>query len=247
MTDKPSFLSRAGHPDIAYLRQTGTGPGVLWLGGYASDMRGTKAAFLADWAARHGRSFCRFDYTGHGDSGGDFEDGSIGEWAQDALAVLDQLTDGPQILVGSSMGAWVACLLAKWRPEKTGAMLLIAPAPDFTSELMWPSWDEVTRQTMMRAGRVEIPSAYDDSVMVYTRKLVEDGEANRVLSQPLDIDVPVRILQGMEDETVPWQHAVRLAEHIGTGNVILTLIKKGDHRLSTPDDLELLAETLEAL
>lgn len=247
MTNETEFLSRPSGPDIAYRRVENEGPGVLWLGGYASDMAGTKAEYLAQWAHKKSRAYLRFDYGGHGESHGSFEDGCISDWAADALAVLDQLTEGPQILVGSSMGGWITALLARARPERLAGLLLIAPAPDFTHELMWPSWDEETQQRLMQDGKVEFPSEYDDTVMVYTRKLYEDGQNNSVLSSPLKVSVPVRILQGMQDDSVPWQHAARLADHIEADDLILTLVKKSDHRMSSEDDLIKMTNILEGL
>ena len=243
----PDYLTRPGRPDIALRRREGNGPGLLWLGGYASDMNGTKAQFLDGWAATEGRAFLRFDYSGHGESGGDFDEGGIGTWAGDALAVLDELTDGPQILVGSSMGAWVACLRAKWRPDRLAGLVLIAPAADFTRELFWQRIDETQRATLMTEGRLVLASPYDDTGQVYTRRLIEEGDHNLILSEPLTVSAPVRILQGMKDDVVPWTHAVRLAEHLDTDDVQVTLVKDGDHRLSTPEDLEQLGDTLTAL
>ena len=244
MTPAPRFLKRDGKPDIAYRKTDGTGTGLVWLGGYASDMLGTKASYLEEVARGLGSPYLRFDYSGHGESGGDFEDGCISVWADDALAALDQLTEGPQILIGSSMGGWITCLLARQRPERLAGIVFIAPAPDFTEELMWPSWDEPARESLMRDGKVEFPSDYDDSVMVYTKKLYEDGKDNLVFSAPLKLDIPVRILQGMKDVSVPWQHAARLAEHIDGQDVQMTMIKEGDHRLSTEADLVMLRETI---
>jgi len=222
-------------------------PGVVWLGGFRSDMLGSKAAALDAWAAETGRAFLRFDYSGHGESDGAFEDGSIGEWADDALAAFDALTAGPQILVGSSMGGWIAALLAKQRPERLAAIVFIAPAPDFTEALMWPALTEAQRETIMAAGRLETPSAYAEEPQVITRKLIEDGRRRLVMTGCVPIRVPVRILQGMKDEDVPWRHAVRFAEQIESDDVVLTLVKNGDHRLSGPADLERLRATLEAL
>ncbi len=244
MTDNLQVLKRSGKPDIAYHRIEGEGAGIIWLGGYASDMAGTKAEYLSTWSRSMGRPYLRFDYSGHGQSGGKFEDGCISEWADDALAVLDQLTQGPQVLVGSSMGGWIACLLARQRPERLAGLVLIAPAPDFTSELMWPSWDKATQDKLMTDGKVEFPSDYDDSVMVYTRKLYEDGRTASVFSEPLVVNVPVRILQGMNDASVPWQHAARLAEHIDADDVVMTVVKGADHRMSSAEDLARLGEVL---
>ncbi|WP_306251697.1 carboxylesterase [Parvularcula sp. IMCC14364] len=247
ITDRTRFLKRPGKPDIAWRKTEGEGTGIIWLGGYASDMAGTKADYLSSWARSMGRPYLRFDYSGHGESGGYFEDGCISDWADDALCVLDQLTEGPQILIGSSMGGWITCLLARQRPERLAGLLFIAPAPDFTDELMWPSWDKATQQRLLSEGKLEFPSEYDESVMIYTRRLYEDGKSASVFAQPLKVNVPVRILQGMNDTSVPWQHAARLAEHIEAGDLQITMIKGADHRMSGPADLARLAQVLESL
>ncbi|MEZ5917668.1 MAG: alpha/beta hydrolase [Parvularculaceae bacterium] len=237
---------------LAFLRIAGDGagaarPGVIWLGGFKSDMTGTKAQALADWAASSGRAFLRFDYTGHGASDGRFEDGAISDWAGDAAAALDALTSGPQILVGSSMGGWIAALLALARPERIAGVVFVAPAPDFTEELMWPAMGEDARAALMRDGYIEEPSEYSDEPTIITRRLIEDGRANGVLGRALDFNFPVRIIQGMADPDVPWRHAVRFAEAINGDDVIVTLIKSGDHRLSTPADIERLVASVAAI
>jgi len=247
MENQPPDYIDGPHGPIAYRKRQGEGPGIVWLGGFRSDMLGTKAGFLDDWAARAGRAFLRFDYSGHGESDGRFEDGSIGEWAADALAAFDALTDGAQILVGSSMGAWIATLLAKQRPDRIAAIIFIAPAPDFTEKLMWPGFTEDERQTILREGRLEQPSEYSDEPEIITRKLIEDGRNHLVMTDPVPIACPVRILQGMKDDAVPWRHAVEFAERIASDDVELTLTKNGDHRLSTPADLDRLTGVLEKI
>lgn len=247
----PSYLD-GPHGRIAYRKREGTKsgverPGVVWLGGFRSDMLGTKAETLDAWARETGRAFLRFDYSGHGESDGAFEDGSIGEWAEDALAAFDALTEGPQILVGSSMGGWIAALLAKQRPERLAAIVFIAPAPDFTEALMWPAFTDAQRRTIMTDGRLEQPSDYADEPEVITRKLIEDGRNHLVMTGPVPVRVPVRILQGMKDDAVPWTHAVSFAEAIESEDVLVTLVKDGDHRLSEPADLERLIGVLERL
>ncbi|MBL4619452.1 MAG: alpha/beta hydrolase [Marinicaulis sp.] len=233
------------HGRIAYRENKGAGPGILWLGGFRSDMTGTKAEFLHQWAEQQGRSFLRFDYSGHGHSDGVFENGSIGEWAADALAAFDALTDGPQILVGSSMGAWIATLLARERPERLTGIIFIAPAPDFTEKLMWPEFTDEQRTMIMDKGRLEQPSDYSDEPEVITKKLIEDGRNNLVMNGPIEINCPVRILQGMKDASVPYTHAIVFAELLTSSDVVVTLIKNGDHSLSGPLDLERLAGVLE--
>lgn len=231
---------------IACARQDGRGPGVVFFGGFASDMTGTKACFLADWAAHANRAFLRFDYSGHGASEGRFEDGSISRWTADALAAFDALTEGPQILVGSSMGGWIASLLALRRSERIAACVFIAPAPDFTEELMWRSMDEDARDRLMREGRIEEPSPYGGTTVI-TKMLIEDGRRNLILEGPIAIRCPVRILQGMKDEDVPYAHALRFAAQIVSTDLEATLIKNGDHRLSSPAELERLKRTVEGL
>lgn len=222
-------------------RATPTHPGILWCGGFLSDMRGTKAEALAEWGARHDRRVVRFDYSGHGESGGEFEQGTVSRWAEDALAVFDRVTEGPQVVVGSSMGGWIALLLARalaarGESGRLAALVLIAPAPDFTEELMWKAMPEEVRATLMQEGRWVRPSQYGPG-QVITRALIEDGRRNLVLGAPFAVGCPVRILQGVADPDVPWQHALRLVTCLAEDDVVLSLIKDGDHRLSRPEDL----------
>ena len=231
---------------LAWARLPGRGPGVVFLPGYRSDMQGSKALALRDHCAARGQAFLRLDYSGHGESAGRFEDGTIGRWAADALAVFDALTEGPQILVGSSMGGWIGLLLARQRRERLAGFIGLAPAPDFTETLMWPSFSDDQRQAVMRDGMIHLPSQYGDPTPV-TRALIEDGRHQSVLGTPLDLPCPVRILQGMADPDVPWRHALRLVDALTGGDVRLHLIKDGDHRLSRPEDLRLLTETLDSL
>ncbi len=235
------------HGRIAFYQRDGDGPGVIWLGGFRSDMQGTKAEYLGQWAASQNRAFLRFDYSGHGQSDGKFEEGCIGEWAADALSIFDALTKGPQILIGSSMGGWIATLLAKQRPERIAAMVFIAPAPDFTEKLMWPSFTDEQRKTIMRDGFLEQPSDYSDEPEIITKKLIEDGRKQQVMNGPVPINVPVRILQGMQDTSVPYAHAISFAELITSEDTKIILTKNGDHSLSHPKDLERLAGVLEGL
>lgn len=232
---------------LAWRRVDGAGPGVVWLGGYRSDMTGTKAGRLADWAEASRRAFLRFDYSGHGESGGVFEDGCISGWFADARFVFDRLTEGPQILVGSSMGGWIACLLALARSERVAGIVFVAPAPDFTEELMWKGFTEAQKAALMRDGRLEIPSDYGPEPDVVTRRLIEDGRDNLVLGRAGAITCPVRILQGMKDPDVPWRHALRLAEALGSVDLLVTLSGEGDHRLSGTADLDRLVAAVESL
>lgn len=231
---------------LAFRRIAGRGPGILFLGGFNSDMTGTKAEALAAWARARGQAFCRFDYAGHGASGGTFQEGTIGRWAADARAVLDGLTEGPQILVGSSMGGWIAALLAREASERVAALVGIAPAPDFTEELMWPQFTPDIRATIAREGVWFRPSEYGAPYPI-TRALIEDGRRQSVLGGALPFAFPVRIIQGMRDMDVPWKHALRFAEAIAGEDVIVTLVKDGDHRLSRPQDISLLQAEISRL
>jgi pimeloyl-ACP methyl ester carboxylesterase len=233
----PRFLERPDGQRVAYHRLEGRGPGVVFLGGFMSDMTGTKALALEAHCRAQGRAFVRFDYLGHGASTGRFEDGTIGRWSDDALAVLDALTAGPQVLVGSSMGGWIMLLAALARPARVAGLVGIAAAPDFTEDLMWAAWDEATRARLMREGRIALPSLYGDAPCVITRDLIEDGRRHLLLRAPIPLRCPVRLLQGMADPDVPWQTALRLAEHLESNDVTVTLIKDGDHRLARDEDL----------
>lgn len=244
--EETGIIAAADGTPLAYRRQPGNGPGILFLGGFKSDMTGAKAEALSAWAAEEQQAFCRFDYAGHGASGGTFTDGTIGRWAADAATVLANLTSGPQILVGSSMGGWIASLLARDHPERIHAMVGVAPAPDFTEELMWPQFTPAIRGTIAREGVWIAPSQYGEGYPI-TRALIEDGKRQSVLGAGLPFRFPVRILQGMRDIDVPWKHALRFMEAIEGDDVRLTLVKDGDHRLSRPQDLALLTSTVSRL
>jgi pimeloyl-ACP methyl ester carboxylesterase len=209
-------------------------------------MNGTKAQALDAWAAARGHAYLRFDYFGHGASSGAFRDGTITRWRDDALAVLDHLCHGPQVLVGSSMGGWIALLVALARPEKIAALFLLAPAADFTEALIWERMSPDIRREVMEHGEWQRPSAYGDGPYPITRALIEDGRRHLLLEAPIELGCPVHILQGMKDPDVPWQHALKLLEAL-SGNPTLTLIKNGDHRLSTPEDLTRIAAALDAI
>jgi pimeloyl-ACP methyl ester carboxylesterase len=239
-----SFTTLQGR-SIAYVRTPGQGPGVVFLGGFMSDMTGTKAQFLQDWAQMQGRAFLRFDYSGHGQSSGAFEDGCIGDWAEDALAVINTLTEGPQVLVGSSMGGWISLLVAKAIPERIAGMVGIAPAPDFTEDSMWSGFDEAQRAALMRDGQITVPSDYSPDGYPITRRLIEDGRRHLVLRAPLSLPFPLRILQGTADTDVPPSVALRLMDHADCPDLRLTLVKGADHRFSTPDCLAMIAASVE--
>ncbi|WP_374381119.1 alpha/beta hydrolase [Dongia sp.] len=220
-------------------------PGIVFLGGFASDMTGTKAMALDAYCAATGRAYVRFDYTGHGKSSGRFSDGTIGAWRDDALSVLDQLTEGPQILVGSSMGGWLMLLCALARPDRVHALVGLAPAPDFTEELMWQTMDAGMQAQLMRDGRIEEPSAYSDEPYVITRALIEDGRRHLLLGAPIAIDRPVRLIHGQADPDVPFSVSLRLADRLISPDVVVHLVKDGDHRLSRPQDIERLMMAIE--
>jgi pimeloyl-ACP methyl ester carboxylesterase len=247
MTETCGRLDRLDCEQIAWRRVAGSGPTVVWLGGFRSDMAGTKAQVLAEWAVRTGRAFIRFDYFGHGESTGDFIQGSISRWREDTLAVIDELTEGPLVLVGSSMGGWLSLLAAVVRPQRVQAMVLIAPAPDFTEALMKPVLPLAAFKDMEETGVWMAPSDYDPQGYPITRLLIEDGARWSVLPGPLGFHGPVRILQGGRDESVPWIHAQQLVAAIEGEDVSFTLIKDGDHRLSRPQDLERMVAAVEEL
>lgn len=240
----PEFIVVEGETKrrIAVRKRSGKGPGLFWLGGFKSDMGGTKAVALDEWAAEHGRACVRFDYSGHGESGGDFKDGTIGQWLQESLAVFDAFCDGPQIVVGSSMGGWMALLLARELTKRANAkatlagLVLIAPAPDFTEALMWKNFSPEIRNQIETEGVWHRPSEYGDPYPI-TRALIEDGRKHLVLNGMIEVGCPVRILQGAQDPDVPWQHAFALTHCLPSDDVVLTLVQDGDHRLSRPQDI----------
>lgn len=235
-----------GHK-LAYCKTAGKAPGVVFLHGLVSDMTGDKATHLEAHCQVKGHAYLRFDCRGHGQSSSTFTGTTIADWTADAVEALDALTEGPQILVGSSMGGWVALLAALRRPERVAGLIGIAPAPDFTEDMMWASFTEEQRQAIMRDGKVVLPSEYDPEGYVITRALIEAGRENLVLRTPLPLSMPVRILQGQQDGSVPWQTALRLAATLNGDDVTVTLVKDGDHRLSRPQDLDRLTAALDSL
>lgn len=243
----PKSLARDGGVTIAYRRLDGKSPGVVFMGGFNSDMQGTKAVELERCCRAAGRAFVRFDYRGHGESSGDFADGTIGDWASDAIAVLDACTDGPQIIVGSSMGGWMMLLAALARPQKAAALVGIAAAPDFTEDLMWDRFDEDIRETLRRDDVYYEPSEYDDSPYTITRKLIEEGRDHLLLRRPIALHCPVRLLHGMRDTAVPWMTSSRIAEKLLSDDVRIFLVKDGDHRLSRDQDIARLKLTIDEL
>jgi alpha-beta hydrolase superfamily lysophospholipase len=238
---------------LAVRADPGANPGVFWLCGFKSDMGGTKATALADWARAAGRACVRFDYSGHGQSGGEFAAGTIGHWLEDSLAVFDAFCSGPQVLVGSSMGGWLALLLLRAlrrRPASAHApvagAVLIAPAVDFTETLMWQRFPPEVQQIITAEGAFERPSAYSDQPYRITRALIEEGRQHLLLGGMIETGCPVRILQGVADPDVPWDHTIELVSHLAQDDVVLTLIKDGDHRLSRPEDIERMIAAVEA-
>ena len=231
---------------IAYRRIAGTGPTIVWLGGFKSDMKGTKAEALSDFAAQTGRSYLRFDYSGHGESSGRFEDGTISAWTEEALAAIALAGEAP-ILVGSSMGGWIALLAARRMPRPPAGMVLIAPAADFTEALMWKAFPEAVKRQIETEGRWVRPSDYDEGGYPITRALIEDGRNNLVLGGLIETGCPVHVLQGMQDPDVPWQHAMDTVARIARDDVVVTLVKDGDHRLSRPEDITRLTEAVAAM
>jgi pimeloyl-ACP methyl ester carboxylesterase len=228
---------------LAVRARPGRPPGLFWLGGFNSDMKGTKAVALDAWAAEHGRASVRFDYSGHGESSGKFVDGTIGRWLEDSLAVFARFCEGPQVVIGSSMGGWMALLLAREIGKRPGnaalaGLVLIAPAPDFTEELMWKGFPPEIRQEIEGKGVWLRPSPYGDGAPYpITRALIEEGRNHLLLGGSIDVGCPVRILQGAQDPDVPWQHAFKLAHRLPADDVVLTMIQDGDHRLSRPQDI----------
>ena len=239
-------LDRGDGIALAWSRLAGASPTVVFLPGFRSDMNGDKATALVAFCAARGQGMLRFDYSGHGASGDQFEHGTIGQWAHDALTVLDRLTEGKVILVGSSMGGWLALLTALRRPERVAAIVGIAAAPDFTETLMWDAMTFEERARLMREGMLRVPSQYGEPTTI-TRALIEDGRKHLLLGNPILLDCKVRLLHGQADPDVPWEMALRTAEQLTAQNVEIILVKDGDHRLSRPRDLALLRRTLAGL
>jgi pimeloyl-ACP methyl ester carboxylesterase len=232
------------HRRIAVRVRPGKEPGLLWLGGFKSDMKGIKAEALDAWAGGAGRALVKFDYSGHGESDGDFAAGTIGRWLEESLAVFDAFCRGPQVVIGSSMGGWLALLLSREvarrgeSPAKVAGLVLIAPAVDFTEELMWKRFSPEAKREIEKAGAWARPSAYSEEPYLITRDLIEDGRRHLLLGGMIETGCPVRILQGVQDPDVPWQHALELTARFAQDDVVLTLVKDGDHRLSRPEDIE---------
>ena len=244
---EPAFIEVGegdGRRRIAVRTRAGRSPGLFWLGGFNSDMRGTKALALDAWAAAHRRACVRFDYSGHGESGGAFIDGTIGRWLEESVAVFERFCRGPQVVIGSSMGGWMALLLARAIAQREAkqatlaGLVLIAPAPDFTEQLMWNGFPDEVREEIRTKGVWMRPSEYGDGTPYpITRALIEEGRNHLLLGSAIEVGCPVRILQGAQDPDVPWQHAFALAHRLPAEDVVLTMIQDGDHRLSRPQDI----------
>ena len=245
--DKTEFLALPDGSSIAYRHMSGSNPGILFCAGFHSNMQGVKALALEQWCREQGRQFTRFDYTGHGESSGVVEEGCIGRWRDDTVAVLDKVTTGPQLVVGSSMGGWIMLLVALARPDRVCALLGLAAAPDFTDRLRTSLTDGQQRQ-LAGSGYADLPNCYDDAEPYRIgRQLLDEGDEHLLLGGDIPIVVPVRLIQGQRDEDVPWRLALELADRIRSADVELQLVKEGDHRLSEPADLRRLRVTVQQL
>lgn len=247
LQQKPAYLERADGLNLAYIAAAGSAPGLVFLPGFMSDMSGAKAVALAQFCDDRGQALLRLDYRGHGLSQGEFAHYGIDDWLQDTLLAIDRLTSGPLILVGSSMGGWLALLAALARPERVAGVIGIAAAPDFTEELLWQQLSPAEQQTVMNDGALYQPSDYGEKPYCFSRKLIEDGRRHLLLGKPIPLRCPVRLLQGMADVDVPFATALRLAERLETKDVTVTLIKDADHRLSRDSDLGRLCHTVAEL
>ncbi|MFK5998831.1 MAG: alpha/beta hydrolase [Rhodobacterales bacterium] len=244
---EPTIFETLSGRKIAYRKTSGIGPGVVFLGGFKSDMEGTKAVYLESWARDTGRAFLRFDYSGHGASSGRFEDGSIGEWADDAQQLIERQTEGLQILVGSSMGGWIALLMAKRIAQKIAGLVGISAAPDFTEDSMWANFTDVQKQTILADGCLALESDYSDAPYIITRKLIEDGRTQLVLRTPLSLPFPVRLLHGTADADVDMSVPLRLLDHAQGDDLRLTLVKCADHRFSELDHLAMIRRAIHSV
>ncbi|MCP5373075.1 MAG: alpha/beta hydrolase [Hyphomicrobiales bacterium] len=243
----PQVIRRDDGMTIAYHFTPGKSPGIVFLPGFRSDMTGSKALELEDMCRRTGRAYLRFDYSGHGQSGGDFEFGTIGSWTDDAIYVLDKVTKGPQILVGSSMGGWIMLLVALERPHRIAGLLGVAAAPDFTEDLLPRELSDEQKRNLARTGIIHVPSEYDEMPTPITQALLDEGRTHLLLRQPIPLDCPVRLIHGMADPDVPWQTALRISQMIQTDDVEIQFVKAGTHRMSEPPDLARLTRTLAEL
>ena len=238
------FLETDAGRRIAYVKTEGRGPTVVFLGGFMSDMEGSKAQYLEAWAQAEGRAYVRFDYSGHGQSDGRFVDGVIGDWCADARAVIEAVAQGPLVLVGSSMGGWISLLLSRAMGDRVVGLVTIAAAPDFTEDGMWAGFDAAQRKELQETGLVYLPSDYGDPYPI-TRRLIEEGRDNLVMRSPLRFGFAVRMLQGTEDTAVTRETALRLLDHIEADDMRLSFVKGGDHSLSNEDNLKMIVSEIE--
>ena len=243
-TDAIEYLPRPDGNRVAYAHTPGDAPGILFCGGFMSDMTGTKAQALEAACCSANRAYTRFDYLGHGQSSGEFTAGTIGRWADDAIAVLDAISAGPQIIVGSSMGGWIMLLVALARRERVAGLVGIAAAPDFTEKLMWLAYDEEIRETLRREGQYSEPSIYGEEPYPVTLELIVEGRDHLLLDNTIPLTCPIRLLHGMQDPDVPWRHSLTLAEALASVDVRTSFIKDGDHRLSRDQDIALICQTV---
>ncbi len=243
----PAFFKAPHGTKIGYFRTIGEAPTVIFMGGLMSDMSGTKALFLENWCREKGQAFLRFDYAGHGASSGSFEEGTIGSWHRDTLAAIDHLTEGPLVLVGSSMGGWQVLLAALARKDRVVGLVGLAPAPDFTERILWANLEETHIREMMENGKVLIPSEYGDEPYIFTKGLIEDGRQHLLLDDPIDLDIPVRLIHGTADNDVPYQISLDIIAQLEAKEAELVLIKGANHKLSSPEDLAHLTNALESI
>ncbi|MFT5111378.1 MAG: pimeloyl-ACP methyl ester carboxylesterase [Parasphingorhabdus sp.] len=240
------FINRRNQK-LAYDFIPGRRPTIVFLGGYKSEMTGTKGNWLANYCQCLGHSYFRFDYSGHGQSDGEFADGTIGEWSEDAFEIISQLTDGPLILVGSSMGGWIMLLTALRLSSRLAALVGIAPAPDFTRDLMWPGFSQEQQNTLQEKGVIFLQSDYDDETYPVRYSFIEDGNQHCLLDKKIDISCPVRLLHGMKDDQVPWQTSLSIEQKLISNDVQVILFKSGDHRLSESMYLNSLTNQIDLL
>lgn len=245
----PSIITRHDGTAIAYHHHKGNSeaPGIVFMSGFMSDMTGAKAMAVDAWCRQQDRSLLRFDYRGHGQSSGKFADGTIGLWADDAVFAIEELTSGPQVLIGSSMGGWIMLLAALRLKDRIAGLLGLAAAPDFTEDLIHNELEDEHRAALERDGFISIPTDYGDEPYIITQALIENGRANMLLDNVIALDMPVRLIQGMKDADVPWKTALRIQQNLRSDDVEVTLVKDGDHRLSEPADLDRFIRTLDRL
>ena len=247
MKNSISKLKLENGKELAYQYQPGTGPAIVFLGGYASDMSGTKAEFLASYCAKIGKEFIRFDYSGHGQSNGDFDRGTIGQWKDDAIAVIQHCTSSNLLLVGSSMGGWIMLLIATLLKDRIHSLIGIAAAPDFSEDLMWSQFDKDTQNKLYSDGIIYLPSEYNDEGIPLRKEFIDDGRCHLVLRKPIELQCPIRLLHGLLDKDVPWQTAEKILHTVVSIDVQISYVKNADHRFSAPTELNLLASTLDQL